>query len=256
MSQGTGHILTNFWAVVIKELRSYFLSPFIYLIAAVFLLLSGYYFYTDLIFYVQFGFGMNIMAAFWQLFFTDLRLVVLLTIPFLTIRLFTEEKRLGTIELLLTYPMRDSELFWGKFVACSIATLFILLFTLIYPILLYTVQPFDWTITIAGYAGLVLIAFAFIACGLFISSLTDNLGVAGLSALGLSLLFWILSWNDGAMNQGVLRWLAEVSMVSHFQSFAQGFIDSKEVTFFIVFVLFFSFLTLRSLEARQWRGRK
>jgi len=255
MSQG-GRSLTNFWAVVIKELRSYFLSPFIYLMAAVFLLLSGYYFYTDLIFYVQFGFGMNIMSAFWQLFFTDLRLVVLLTIPFLTIRLFTEEKRLGTIELLLTYPMRDSELFWGKFVACSIATLFILSFTIVYPILLYSVQPFDWTVTIAGYMGLVLISLAFIACGLFISSLTDNLGVAGLSALGLSLLFWILSWNDGAMNQGVLRWLAEVSMVSHFQSFAQGFIDSKEVTFFVVFVLFFSFLTLRSLEARQWRGRK
>ena len=256
MSQGSGRALTNFWAVVMKELRSYFLSPFIYLIAAVFLLLSGYYFYTDLIFYVQFGFGMNIMSAFWQLFFTDLRLVVLLTIPFLTIRLFTEEKRLGTIELLLTYPMRDSELFWGKFVACSIATLFILSFTIIYPILLYSVQPFDWTVAIAGYIGLVLIALAFIACGLFISSLTDNLGVAGLSALGLSLLFWILSWNDGAMNQGVLRMLAEVSMVTHFQSFAQGFIDSKEVTFFIVFVLFFSFLTLRSLEARQWRGRK
>ena len=256
MSQDGSRSLTNFWAVVIKELRSYFLSPFIYLMAAVFLLLSGYYFYTDLIFYVQFGFGMNIMSAFWQLFFTDLRLVVLLTIPFLTIRLFTEEKRLGTIELLLTYPMRDSELFWGKFVACSIATLFILSFTIVYPILLYSVQPFDWTVTIAGYMGLVLISLAFIACGLFISSLTDNLGVAGLTALGLSLLFWILSWNDGAMNQGVLRWLAEVSMVSHFQSFAQGFIDSKEVTFFMVFVLFFSFLTLRSLEARQWRGRK
>src|SRR5687768_9491239 len=111
MFQGGGKALTNFWAVVIKELRSYFLSPFIYLISAVFLLLSGYYFYTDLIFYVQFGFGTNILANFWQLFFTDLRLVVLLTVPFLTIRLFTEEKRLGTIELLLTYPMRDSELF-------------------------------------------------------------------------------------------------------------------------------------------------
>jgi ABC-2 type transport system permease protein len=256
MFQGCGKALTNFWAVVIKELRSYFLSPFIYLISAVFLLLSGYYFYTDLIFYVQYGFGTNILVNFWQLFFTDLRLVVLLTVPFLTIRLFTEEKRLGTIELLLTYPMRDSELFWGKFVACSIATLFILSFTIVYPILLYSVQPFDWTITIAGYAGLVLISLAFISCGLFISSLTDNLGVAGLSALGISLLFWILSWNDGATNQGVLRWLAEVSMVTHFQSFAQGFIDSKEVSFFIVFVLFFSFLTLRSLEARHWRGRR
>src|SRR5581483_7014956 len=103
--------------------------------------------------------------------------------------------------------------------------------------------------------GLALISLAFIACGLFISSLTDNTVVAGLGALGLSLFFWILSWNEGATNEGVLRLLAQISMVTHFQSFAQGFIDSKEVTFFVVFVAFFSFLTLRSLEARQWRGR-
>jgi ABC-2 type transport system permease protein len=251
-----GRPLTNFWAVFTKELRSYFLSPFIYLISALFLLLSGYYFYTDLIFYVQFSFGLNITANFWQLFFTDLRLVVLLTVPSLTLRLFAEEKRLGTIELLLTYPMRDSELFWGKFAACSVATLFMLSLTIVYPILLYSLQPYDWTLLIAGYAGLVLISLSFIACGLFISSLTDNLAVAGLAALGLLLFFWILSWNEGATTRGVLRLLAQVSMVTHFQSFAQGFVDSKEVTFFALFVLFFSFLTLRSLESRQWRGRR
>jgi ABC-2 type transport system permease protein len=199
---------------------------------------------------------MNIMENFWQLLFTDLRLVVLLTVPFLTMRLFAEEKRLGTIELLLTYPMRDSELFWGKFCACTIATLFMLSFTIIYPILMYALQPFEWTIVLAGYAGLVLIALAFIACGLFISSLTDNLVVAGLAALGVSLFFWILSWNEGATNEGFLRVLAQISMVTHFQSFAQGFIDSKEVIFFLVFIAFFSFLTLRSLGARQWRGRQ
>jgi ABC-2 type transport system permease protein len=247
---------SNFLAVLGKELRSYFFSPFIYLISAVFLLLSGYYFYTDLIFYVQFGFGMNIMENFWQLLFTDLRLVVLLTVPFLTMRLFAEEKRLGTIELLLTYPMRDTELFWGKFFACAIATLFMLSFTIVYPILMYSLQPFEWTIVLAGYAGLVLISLAFIACGLFISSLTDNTVVAGLGALGLSLFFWILSWNEGATNEGFLRLIAQISMVTHFQNFAQGFIDSKEVTFFIIFVMFFSFLTLCSLGARQWRGRQ
>ena len=251
-----GQAFRNFRAVLIKELRSYFLSPLIYLISAVFLLLSGYYFYTDLIFYVQFGFGLNIMENFWQLLFTDLRLVLLLTVPFLTMRLFAEEKRLGTIELLLTYPMRDTELFWGKFVACTIATLFMLSFTLVYPILMHSLQPFAWTIVLAGYTGLVLIALAFIACGLFISSLTDNLVVAGLAALGVSLFFWILSWNEGATNEGVLRVVAQISMVTHFQSFAQGFIDSKEVIFFFVFIAFFSFLTLRSLGARQWRGRQ
>lgn len=249
-------MFANFWAVLNKELRSYFLSPFIYLISAVFLLLSGYYFYSDLVFYVQFGFGLNIMENFWQLMFTDLRLVIMLTVPFLTMRLFAEEKRLGTIELLLTYPMRDADLFWGKFVACAIATLFMLSFTLIYPVLMFFLQPFNWTLIVPGYVGLVMLSLAFIACGLFISSLTDNIVVAGLGSLGMLLFFWILSWNDGATQFGLISTIASVSMVTHFQSFALGFIDAKEITFFLLFIIFFSFLTLRSLEARQWRGRR
>ena len=249
-------MFVNFWAVLNKELRSYFLSPFIYLISAVFLLLSGYYFYSDLVFYVQFGFGMNIMENFWQLMFTDLRLVIMLTVPFLTMRLFAEEKRLGTIELLLTYPMRDTDLFWGKFVACAIATLFMLSFTLVYPVLMFVLQPFDWTLVLPGYVGLVLLALSFIACGLFISSLTDNTVVAGLGSLGTLLFFWILSWNDGATQFGLISTIASVSMVTHFQSFARGLIDSKEITFFLLFIIFFSFLTLRSLEARHWKGRR
>ncbi len=249
-------MFVNFRAILNKELRSYFLSPFIYLISAVFLLLSGYYFYTDLIFYVQFGFGLNIMENFWQLMFTDLRLVIMLTVPFLTMRLFAEEKRLGTIELLLTYPMRDSDLFWGKFVACAIATLFMLSCTLVYPVMMSYLQPFDCTLVVPGYVGLVLLALSFIACGLFISSLTDNIVVAGLGSLGLLLFFWILSWNDGATQFGLISTIATVSMVTHFQNFARGLIDSKEVTFFLMFIIFFSFLTLRSLEARQWKGRR
>ena len=205
---------------------------------------------------MQFGFGMNIMENFWQLLFNDLRYVVLLIVPFLTMRLFAEEKRLGTIELLLTYPMRDAELFWGKFAACTLATFFLLSWTALYPVLMYQLQPFEWTAVLAGYIGLLLIAISFVACALFISSLTDNQVVAGFATVGMLLFFWILSWNEGATNEGVLRVVAQLSMVTHFQSFAQGFIDSKEVTFFLFFVLFFSFLTLRSLESRQWRGRR
>jgi len=249
-------MFVNFRAILSKELRSYFLSPFIYLISAVFLLLSGYYFYSDLIFYVQFGFGLNIMENFWQLMFTDLRLVIMLTVPFLTMRLFAEEKRLGTIELLLTYPMRDADLFWGKFVACAIATLFMLTCTLIFPVMMSSLQPFDWTLVVPGYVGLALLALSFIACGLFISSLTDSIAVAGLGTLGLLLFFWILSWNDGATQFGLISTIATVSMVTHFQNFARGLIDSKEITFFLMFIIFFSFLTLRSLEARHWKGRR
>ena len=228
-------MFVNFRAILSKELRSYFLSPFIYLISAVFLLLSGYYFYSDLIFYVQFGFGLNIMENFWQLMFTDLRLVIMLTVPFLTMRLFAEEKRLGTIELLLTYPMRDADLFWGKFVACAIATLFMLTCTLIFPVMMSSLQPFDWTLVVPGYVGLALLALSFIACGLFISSLTDSIAVAGLGTLGLLLFFWILSWNDGATQFGLISTIATVSMVTHFQNFARGLIDSKEITFFLMY---------------------
>ena len=152
--------------------------------------------------------------------------------------------------------MRDAELFWGKFAACTIATFFMLSWTALYAVIMYQLQPFEWTALLAGYTGLLLLAVSFVACGLFISSLTDNQVVAGSAALGVLLFFWILSWNEGATNEGPLRVVAQVSMVTHFQSFAQGFIDSKEVSFFLLFMLFFSFLTLRSLESRQWRGRR
>jgi len=246
----------NFLAIVRKELRSYFLSPFIYIVSTVFLLLCGYYFYTDLIFYVQFGFGLNIMANFWQLLFTDMRLVLLLTVPLLTMRLVAEEKKLGTIELLFTYPLRDAEVFLGKFAACAVAAAFMLSFTIIYPIFIHSLQPFEWTLVIPGYIGLFLLALAFTACGLFISSLTDNQVVAGTSTVGVLLFFWILSWNEGAISTGLLSFTSRISLVSRFQGFASGIIDSMDVAYFLLFVTFFSFLTLRSLESRKWRGRR
>ncbi len=246
----------NFFAIFRKELRSYFLSPFIYVVCTIFLLLSGYYFYTDLIFYVQFGFGLNILANFWQLLFNDIRLVLLLTVPLLTMRLVAEEKKLGTIELLFTYPLRDSEVFLGKFAACFVATTFMLSFTLIYPLVVYWIQPFEWTMVIPGYVGLFLLALAFAACGIFISSLTDNQVVAGTATVGVLLFFWILSWNEGAIQTGLLSYITSISLMSRFQGFGQGVLDSMDVAFFLFFVTFFSFLTLRSLESRKWRGRR
>jgi ABC-2 type transport system permease protein len=209
-----------------------------------------------LTFYVQFGFGLNIMVNFWQLLFTDMRLVLLLTVPLLTMRLVAEEKKLGTIELLFTYPLRDIEVFLGKYAACVVATLFMLSFTLIYPIFIHSMQPFEWTMVVPGYFGLFLLALAFAACGLFISSLTDNQVVAGSSTIGVLLLFWILGWNEGAISSGVLSYISRISLVSRFQGFAQGIIDLMDVAFFLLFVTFFSFLTLRSLESRKWRGRR
>jgi ABC-2 type transport system permease protein len=239
-----------------KELLSYFVSPLFYVVAAVFLCLSGYYFYTDLIFFVTFGFGMNILENFWQLLLVDLRLVMLLSIPLLTMRLFAEEKRLGTIELLLTYPLRDGEVFVAKFAACAVVFAVMLAGTLLYPIYVHALQPFAWAPLLAGYCGLFLLGLSFIACGVFVSSLTESQVVAGMATIGILLLFWILSWNEAATSPGLLRVLIRVSMFDHFQTFARGVIDVQDVAYFLSFIGFFGFLTLRALEARKWRGRR
>jgi len=125
-----------------------------------------------------------------------------------------------------------------------------------YPIFLQSVQPFEWSMLIPGYVGLVLLALAFAACGMFVSSLTDNQVVAGTSTMGVLLLSWILSWNEAAIATGYLSFVSSVSFVSRFQGFAEGVIDLMDVAYFIVFAVFFSFLTLRSLESRKWRGRR
>ena len=239
-----------------KELLSYFVSPLFYVVAAVFLCLSGYYFYTDLIFFVTFGFGMNILENFWQLLLVDLRLVMLLSIPLLTMRLFAEEKKLGTIELLLTYPLRDGEVLVAKFAACAVVFAVMLAGTLLYPIYVHALQPFPWMALLGGYCGLFLLGLSFIACGVFVSSLTESQVVAGMATIGILLLFWILSWNEAATSPGLLRVLIRVSMFDHFQTFARGVIDVQDVAYFLSFIGFFGFLTLRVLEARKWRGRR
>jgi gliding motility-associated transport system permease protein len=246
----------TFLALLRKELLSYFVSPLFYVVAAVFLCLSGYYFYTDLIFFVTFGFGMNILENFWQLLLVDQRLVILLTLPLLTMRLFAEEKKLGTIELLLTYPLRDGELLLAKFTACAVVFGVMLAGTLLYPVYIYTLQPFPWVALIAGYLGLFLLGLSFIACGIFVSALTENQVIAGMATIGILLLFWIVSWNAAATNPQTLRVLSALSMFDHFESFAHGVVDAQDVAYFVFFVGFFSFLTLRVLEARTWRGRR
>jgi len=109
---------------------------------------------------------------------------------------------------------------------------------------------------VAGYLGLFLLGLSFIACGVFVSSLTESQVVAGMATIGILLLFWILSWNEAATSPGLLRVLVRVSMFDHFQTFARGAIDVQDLAYFLSFIGFFSFLTLRVLEARQWRGRR
>ncbi len=243
-------------AVMRKELRSYFAFPLVYILCAIFLLLAGYYFYTDLVFFVTMSFSHDIIQNYWQLLFGDIRLCLLLTLPFITMRLFAEERKLGTVELLYTYPLRDSEIFWGKFLASVVIFLLILSLTLLYPAFLYSIHRFPLMPLLAGYLGLILIGSSFIACGVFISSLCESQVVAGVTTIALLLFFWILNWNEASFERGFLGYVQAASLFDHFEPFAKGVIDTYHVAFFVFFITFFSFLTLRSMEARKWTGRR
>jgi ABC-2 type transport system permease protein len=246
----------GFVALFRKELRSYFGSPLVYLVAAAFLAYTGYYFHTDLVFFITFGFGLNIMENFWSILFIDIRLVLIFAIPLLTMRLLAEERRLGTLELLLTYPLTDRAVVAAKLAACLVVVGALLAGTLLYPAWLYRVQPFALAPLVAAYLGLILFAAVCATYGLFISSLTDSQVLAGfLTALPL-LLLWLLSWNEAAADAATLPVLRAISLFNHFQPFSIGVIEARDVFYFLCMAGFFVWATLRVLEARQWRGRR
>lgn len=243
----------KFLVVCRRELRSYFTSYIAYILLAVFLLLSGYFFYSDLIFFVLFG-GYVLPTGLWQFVFLDMRLCLLLVLPLMTMRLLAEEKKLGTIELLWTYPVRDGEIIAGKFLACWLFFLVMLLLTAINPIIFYRFYQFDVGPLLAAYLGIFLLGTAFIACGLFVSSLTENQVVSAMGTYGILVFFWFMTWNEEAASQGILQALLRLSLFDRFYNFSRGVIDTRDVAFFLLFAGFFLFLTLQSLSVRKWRG--
>ena len=241
------------WIICRRELQATFGSVVAYILMAVFLLLSGYFFYSDLIFILLMA-DFTPISGLWQWVFLDMRLVTLLVLPLVTMRLFAEEKKLGTMELLWTYPVRDGEIVAGKFLAAVAFFLIMLLPTAIPCALLYWYQPFDLEPLLVAYLGLILLGVAFIACGLFVSSTTENQVVSAMVTYGILVFFWFLTWNEEAANQAALRVLLGLSLFDRFFNFTRGVIDTRDVVFFTLFIAFFLFLTWQSLASRKWRG--
>lgn len=241
------------WTICKRELQATFGSVVAYILLAVFLLLSGYFFYSDLVFILLVA-SFTPIGGLWQWVFLDMRLVTLLIIPLVTMRLFAEEKKLGTMELLWTYPVRDWEIVFGKFFS-AVAFFFTMLIPTAIPCaILYSFQPFDVAPLLAAYLGLALLGIAFISCGLFVSSTTENQVVSAMVTYGILVFFWFLTWNEEAANQAALRVLLGLSLFDRFYNFTRGVIDTRDVVFFVLFISFFLFLTWQSLASRKWRG--
>jgi ABC-2 type transport system permease protein len=239
-----------------RELRSYFQSFIAYVLLATFLVLAGFFFYTDLSMHVLWSFQ-KVSFNVWGDYFYDLaRYGLMIIIPLLTMRLFAEEKKLGTIELLWTYPLRDWELLAGKYLAALFFLVLMLVLTLVYPIITYFLYDIDIAPLFAGYLGLFLLGSSFIACGVLISSLTENQIVAAIGTFGLLLMFWFLTWNEAVANEKAINILLNVSLFDRLLTFTKGAIDLKDIVFFFNFHSFFIFLTFLSLTTRKWRGIK
>jgi ABC-2 type transport system permease protein len=251
-----GFSLGRMSAVTRKELQSYFAFPLVYIVTGLFAFMAGLYAWTDLDFFETIAFAKDIIQNYWQLLFTDIRFCLLLTLPFLTMRLFAEERKLGTIELLYTYPLRDGEILGGKLLASEVILLMMLGLTVLYPVYLYSVHRFPLFPLVAGYLGLLLIGSAFLAFGLFVSSLCESQVMAGIGTILPLLFFWVLNWNETSFQGNWIEALRSVSLFDNFGTFAKGVIDLNHVTYFIFFMGFFIYLTLQSMEARKWTGRR
>ncbi len=236
--------MRNVLTLTQKELRTYFASPLAFVVTAAFLVVSGVFFAGILI---------GSRQATMEYTFQNMAVILLLVSPVLAMRLLSEEQRSGTIELLLTSPVREIEVVLGKFLA-SLGLLIVMLgFTLYYVLLLTHFGTPDPGPILSGYLGMILLGASFLAIGLFASSLTANQVVAAFLTIAILLILWVLealSSMFGSSASGVLNYL---SMSNHLTDFTKGVIDTKDVVYFLTLIVACLFLAIRSLEARRWR---
>jgi len=234
-------------AIASKELRTYLASPMAYVVTALFLFMSG-----------LFGFASDLTST--QLarldgFFEFASFLLVLLAPILTMRLLAEEQKLGTLELLLTAPVRDHEVVLGKFLASVGILAAMLLTTFYYPVLLLFFAHPDIGPMLSGYFGLLLLGAALLAVGVLASSLTSNQIVAAVLGIGILLAFsfahLILAFAQSV--PGAADLLTYLSLSTHFTDFVRGVIDTKAVVYYLSFIAVTLFFTVRSLETRRWR---
>ena len=254
--------MRNVWIICRKELRSYFVSPVAYLLLAMFAVIFGFFFWNILGFFIREGteammsgqmFPMNLNERVIRPLLSNISVVGLFLIPMITMRLFAEEKRTGTIELLATSPVSDMQVILGKWTAAIVLYGGMLLLSAVNFVFLFKYGRPDWKPLAIGYLGLLLQAGALLAIGTFISTLTKNQIIAGAVTFAVCLLLWILEWVTGFDTAAWARVMAYMSVITHFESFAKGLLDSKDVIFYVTLIFLGLFLTARSMESLRWR---
>lgn len=254
--------MRNIWIICRKELRSYFVSPIAYLLLAMFAVVFGFFFWNAVGYFIYAGiesqmrgsmYPMNVNEQVIRPLLSNVSVIGLFLIPMITMRLFAEEKRSGTIELLATSPIRDWEVILGKWLAAMILYCGMLLLSALNFVWLFRYGNPDWKPVLIAYLGLLLQAGALLAIGTFISTLTRNQIIAGAATFGICLLLWVLEWVSGYESATYARVMAYLSVLTHFESFAKGLLSVKDAVFYLSAIFLGLFLTARSMESLRWR---
>ena len=257
--------MTNILAIAQKELKSYFASPIAYIVIGFWALIYGYFYVAILQFFVrnsmqmnQFGMqgpqAMNVNQQLIRPLLQNVDILVLFLMPMVTMRTYAEEKRSGTIELLLTSPVTDFQIIMGKFLGAMALYACMLAVTLIHIAILFIYGHPEWKPIVTAYIGLLLFGGCFISLGLFISSLTKNQIVAGMVTFAVFLMLWIITWIGSFSGPTVDKVTQYLSILDHLDDFGKGVLDTTHLIYYLSFISFGLFLTAKSVDSERWRG--
>lgn len=248
-----------------RDLGSFFSSPIFYVLTGVFLILQGWIFVNILSFFSaqsmqagqmagqmgNFSFNVNEMVI--EPSFHNMGVILLLMIPVITMRSFAEERKTRSFTLLLSSPVKLSDIIIGKFLACLSVVTIMISMTGFGIAFLYQVGEPETGPLLTGYLGLILMAGCYVSIGIFSSSLTDNQIVAASIAFGFTLFMWVIGWGAQGANPAVGDVLEYLSLISHLERFFKGIFDSSDVLYYLSFIFFQLFLTHRILDAHRWK---
>ncbi len=255
-------MIKNTWIIAHRDFKAYFTSPIAYIVIAGFLGIMGWMFFFNLTHfnlqnmqYQQFnmGKGVSITEGIIRPLYGNMNVIFLFMVPFITMRLFAEEKKLHTIELLMTSPIHLSEIILGKFFSAFLLVLVMLGLTVIYPIVLFATGNPEWGPIITSYIGTLLLAGCYLSIGVLFSSMTENQIVAGALTFAAGLFFWLISWATQTAGPVWGEILTYLSLISHYNNFGQGLLNTSDIFYYLSFIGVGLFLTHRVLDSYRWR---
>ncbi len=258
--------LRNVWALVRKEWQHYFSGPIAYVLLVAWSILGGIFFSAYFWAYLErsrataaqseFGMKMSLNDMLFAPVFNNMAVVALFMTPMLTMRLFAEEKRQGTIELLATAPLTDLQIVLGKFLAAVgfYAGMVVICFANLLVVWAYADTPPEWRPVLTGLLAVLLLGAALIALGLFVSTLTRNQIIAAVMAFSLSLVMLVLGWFDNPTAGTFMKFVTYFGLTNHLEDLLKGVIDLKDVVFYLSVITFGLVLAHQSVESQRWRA--